>query len=177
MDFFELIRRRQSTRSFDPQRSISQDVLTACLEAVRLSPSASNAQPYQLHVCTGEMAQKVAKATQRLGMHGFVSDAPVLVVMSEKPYNLTAGAGAKVAKQDYRSMDIGIAAAHMTLAAEQQGLGSCMLGWFDEGKIKSILDIKERVRLVIALGYPTKEDIRAKKRKSLEELVKYRSEK
>ena len=75
-------------------------------------------------------------------------------------------------QNDYRSMDIGIAAAYLTAEATAQGLGTCILGWLDDRKIREICGLKYPVRLVITLGYAKEGDrLRTKKRKELSELV------
>ncbi len=120
------------------------------------------------------MAKQVAKATTGMGLNGFAKDAPVMIVISEEPYTRTAALGAKVKGNDYRSIDIGIASTYITAQATQLGLGSCILGWFDDKKIRSICNIKGTIRLIITLGYPGEnETLRNKKRKSLDELVTY----
>ena len=111
MNFTEIAQMRQSCRAYDPSREVEQTKLDSILESARLSPSACNGQPYHITVCKGDAAKKVAKATQGMGMNKFASDAPVLLVLSEMPYVASAALGAKVKKNDYRSIDIGIAAA------------------------------------------------------------------
>lgn len=171
MNFTEIAQVRQSCRSYDPDRPVEREKLDAILEATRLSPSACNGQPYHLTVCTGQTAKAVAAATMGLGMNKFAAQAPVLVVISEKPYVKSAALGAKVKGNDYRSIDIGIATAYLTAEAAAQGLGSCILGWFDDEKIRSICGLDAPVRLVVTLGYPKDDTLRAKKRKELSELV------
>ena len=172
MNFLEIAKSRQSCRSYDPNRSVEDEKLEAILEAVRLSPSACNGQPYHLTVCRGETAEAVAKAVQGMGMNKFASQAPVLIVISEMPYVKSAALGAKVKGNDYRSIDIGIAAAYLTAEAAAQGLGSCILGWLDDQKIREICGLDHPVRLVITLGYPGEgEKLRVKKRKTREQLV------
>ena len=161
---------RQSCRSYDDSRPVEQEKLDAILEAVRLSPSACNGQPYHLTVCTGESAKAVAAATMGMGMNKFAAQAPVLIVISEAPYVKSAALGAKVKGNDYRSIDIGIAAAYLTAEATVQGLGSCILGWLDDSKIRSICGLDAPVRLVITLGY-AKDTPREKKRKTKEQLI------
>ena len=173
MNFMEIARSRQSCRSYDQGRPVELEKLDAILEAFRLSPSACNGQPYHLTVCRGEAASKVAAATTGLGMNKFAAQAPVLLVISEKPYVKTAALGAKVKGNDYRSMDIGIAAAYLTAEAAAQGLGTCILGWLDDEKIRKICSLDAPVRLVITLGYPKDDCLRSKKRKDLDELVTY----
>ena len=108
---------------------VEQEKLDCILHSARFSPSACNGQPYYVTVCKGGgVAKKVARGTQGMGMNKFATDAPVLLVISEKPYVATAALGAKVKKNDYRSIDIGILAAYVTAEATAQGLGSCILG-------------------------------------------------
>ena len=171
MNFMEIAQNRQSCRSYDPARPVEQEKLDAVLEAVRLAPSACNGQPYHITVCHGEAAKSVAKATQGMGMNKFASDAPVMLVISEEDYVKTAAFGAKIKKNDYRSIDIGIVAAYITAQAAAEGLGSCILGWFDDGKIREICGVDKPVRLVITIGYAKDGEIlRQKKRKSISEL-------
>lgn len=172
MDYLEIARNRQSCRAYDPERDIEDEKLEACLEAARLAPSACNAQPYHITLARGESARQVGAATRSMGMNQFTKDVPVFLVISEDSYNRTAAVGAKLKKQDYRSVDIGIAAAYITAEVHTQGLGSCILGWFDEKRLQSLLGITEPVRLVISLGYAKAGDpLRPKKRKEMDQLV------
>ena len=173
MNFTEIAENRQSCRSYDLERVVEQEKLDRILESARLAPSACNGQPYFITVCRGEAAASVAKATQGMGMNKFATDAPVLLVISERPYVATAALGAKVKKNDYRSIDIGIVAAYITAEASAQGLGSCILGWLDDAKIREICDLDAPARLVITIGYPKEgERLRPKKRKDMSDLVK-----
>ena len=175
MNFTEIAMNRQSCRKYDASKVVESEKIQAILQAARLAPSACNGQPYRLTVCTGESAKAVAKATMGMGMNRFAKDAPVLVVLSEEPYVKTAAAGSKLKKNDYRSMDIGIVAAYLTAEATAQGLGTCILGWFDDAAVRKICDLDAPVRLVITLGYAAADDpLREKKRKRLEDLVQYR---
>ena len=170
MNFLEIAQARQSCRAYDPDRAVEQEKLDAILEAVRLAPSACNGQPYHLTVCRGAAAQAVAKATMGVGINRFADRAPVLIVISETPYSKTAALGAKIKGNDYRSIDIGIAAAYLTAEAAAQGLGTCILGWLDDQKIREICGLEHPVRLVVTVGYPTDKP-REKKRKSIADLV------
>lgn len=172
MNFLEIAQTRQSCRAYDEGRSVEPEKLNAVLEAARLAPSACNGQPYHFTVCRGETAKAVAAAVSGMGMNKFASQAPVLIVVSEKPYVKSAALGARVKGNDYRSIDIGIAAAYLTAEATTQGLASCILGWLDDGKIRDICGLDQPVRLVITLGYAKEGDsLRPKKRKALSELV------
>ena len=171
MNFTEIAENRQSCRKYDAAKPVEKEKLDSILASARLSPSACNGQPYQITVCKGETAKKVAKATQGMGMNKFATDAPVLIVLSEKPYVKTAAFGAKVKNNDYRSIDIGILSAYITAEATAQGLSTCILGWLDDARIRSLCGLDQPVRLVITVGYPKDETIRPKKRKELSELV------
>ena len=174
MNFTEIAENRQSCRNYDPSREVEQEKLMRILESARLAPSACNGQPYAITVCRGDAAKAVAKATQGMGMNKFATDAPVMLVISEGPYVASAALGARVKKNDYRSIDIGILSAYITAEASAQGLGTCILGWLDDGKIREICGLDTPVRLVICLGYPCEDDaLRTKKRKDLDKLVKF----
>lgn len=168
MNFMEIAQTRQSCRSYDPGREVERQKIWAILEAARLAPSACNGQPYHFTVCRGEKAKAVASAVSGLGMNKFAAQAPVLIVVSEEPYVKTAAMGAKLKGIDYRSIDIGIAAAYLTAEATVQGLGTCILGWLDSEKIQKICHLDRPVHMVITVGYPSEKDtLREKKRKDV----------
>lgn len=172
MNFTEIVTTRQSCRAYDPARAVEEEKLAHILESARLAPSACNGQPYKITVCKGNAAKAVAAAVQGMGMNKFVSDVPVMLVISEMPYVKTAALGAKVKGNDYRSIDIGIVASHITLEATAQGLGTCILGWLDDAAIRKICGLDGAVRLVISLGYAKEGDrLREKKRKDMDTLV------
>ena len=108
-----------------------------------------------------------------MGMNKFATDAPVMIVISEEPYVASAALGAKIKKNDYRSIDIGILSAYITAEATAQGLGSCILGWLDDEAIREICKIDGKVRLVITIGYAADGNIRVKKRKDCEKLISF----
>lgn len=172
MNFTEIAQNRYSCRSYDATKMVEEEKIKAILESAILSPSACNSQPYHFTVCKGEKAKEVAKATQSMGMNKFASDAPVMIVISEGNYNKTASIGAKMKGNDYRSIDIGIATAYLTAEASAQGLGTCILGWFDDKKIRKICGLETAVRLVVSLGYAKEGSVvPTKKRKAFDELV------
>lgn len=173
MDFLEIAKIRQSCRKYNPTKNVEEEKINKILEAAKLSPSACNSQPYFVTVCKDEIKNTVAKATQGMGMNKFSSDANVLLVISEKPYSKSAALGAKIKNNDYRSIDIGILSAYITAEAASLGIGSCILGWFDNAKIREICKLSEDVRLVISLGYPAEDDnLRDKIRKDNKDLFK-----
>lgn len=176
MNFMEIVNARQSCRSYDGSRPVEQEKLDAVLEAARLAPSACNGQPWHITVCKGEIAKEVALLTRGLGgMNKFAVQAPIMVVLSEMPYVKSAALGAKVKNNDYRSMDIGIACAYLTAEATAQGLSTCILGWFDDEKVRKLCNIEHPIRLIITLGYAKEDDpLRKKVRKNINDLVTYK---
>ena len=176
MNFLEIANARQSCRSYDEERGVEAEKLNAVLEAARLSPSACNGQPWHITVCRGEAAKEVALLTRGMGgMNKFAVQAPVMLVISEMPYVKSAALGAKVKNNDYRSMDIGIACAYLTAEAAAQGLSTCILGWFDDDKVRGICGLEYPVRLSITLGYAKEGDpLRKKVRKDLDSLVSWK---
>ena len=174
MNFREIAENRYSCRSYDTSRAVEQEKIHAILNSARLSPSACNGQPYHITVCRGDSVKKIARAVQGVGINKFADQAPIMIVISEKPYVKTAALGAKLKKNDYRSIDIGILSAYITAEAAAQDLGTCIMGWLDSDEIKKICNIDGTVRLVISLGYPAPDiSIRDKKRKPLDELLSY----
>ena len=172
MNFMEIATLRQSCRSYDETRPVEQEKLDAILAAARLAPSACNGQPYHITVCRGDKAKEAAEATMGMGMNKFATQAPVVIVISEMPYVKSAAVGAKVKKNDYRSIDIGIVTAYLTAEATAQGLSTCILGWLDDEKLRKICGVEHPVRLVITLGYAKDTDVlRTKKRKDIRELT------
>ena len=153
----ELITGRQSDRKYS-EKPVEQDKLDRIIEAARMSPSANNAQPWKFIVVTDEgMLRKIAEAASAklLGMNSFVGQAPVQIIIVREKADLQTRAASAVKKRDYSLIDIGIAAENICLQAEAEGLGSCIIGWFDEQAIKKHLGIpsRKRVELIITIGY------------------------
>ncbi|MDT8309051.1 MAG: nitroreductase family protein [Bacteroidales bacterium] len=178
MEFSKLITLRQSVRRYS-DKPVESAKLTACLEAARMAPSASNSQPWSFVAVTEPgLAKKVAEATYDsiISFNKFVPEAPVIVALViEKPKFITT-AGSLIKDRDFSMCDNGIAAAHFCLQAAELGLGTCMLGWFNERKVKHLLDIprKKRLSMLISLGYPPEEyKQREKIRKPFDEKVHY----
>lgn len=174
-NFFELINERQSCRKYSNQH-IEKEKLIKCIEAARLAPSACNSQPWHfIAVNNKEVVPKVAKCLQDKIMNKFTDECTAFIVVVEEAGNLTSRAGALMKSQDYRSIDLGIAAEHICLAATEENLGTCILGWFKEKELKELLGINKlkRIRLVIAMGYPESNNIRKKVRKNIDEILTF----
>ncbi len=177
MTFEELAARRQSCRNFDAEKPVETEKLEKIVNTARCAPSACNSQPYTLHVVSEkDLAADIAKCTQGMGMNKHCSAARAFIVIEEEGAGLLVKTSGRLKDQDFASVDIGIICAHILLEAEALGISSCVIGWFDEKKIKQLLAIgeKKRVRLVIALGYAAEGDVlREKKRKPVAELAKF----
>ncbi len=178
MNFLDLAEARQSARKYI-DKPVENEKIMRCLEAARIAPSASNSQPWSFVVAhEPALLKKLAKAARGpLGsFNNFVKQVPVVVtIVLEKPKTVTE-IGIKVKDKEWPLMDIGIAAEHFCLQAAEEGLGTCMLGWFDEPEVKKILHIptEKTVALLITLGYtPDGYKHRKKIRKSMEKMVKW----
>ena len=110
-------------------------------------------------------------------MNKFAFKAPVLIIITAEKQKLTAKIGNIVKKKDFRLFDIGIAAEHFCLQAAELGLGTCMLGWFNEKKLKKLLSIptSRTIELMISVGYSESDSIPKKNRKELNQILTYNS--
>src|SRR5690606_30741590 len=167
MDFSELIKQRQSVRKYQ-SIPVEREKIEKLIDAVHLAPSACNSQPWKLIVVDEPgLKNEVAKATfsKTISFNKFAVEAPVIAVLVMKKAKLIAQIGGLVKNQEYIQYDIGIAAAHFCLQAADLGLGTCIIGWFDEKKIQQLLHIpkKRKVGLLITLGYPP-EDYKKRKK-------------
>lgn len=175
-EMLELIKSRQSDRKYSNE-PIEKEKLERVIEAGRLAPSACNAQPWKFILVTNpELIEKIAEAASAklIGMNSFVAQAPVLLVVIREQPNFSSKVGAAIKKKDYSLIDIGIASENICLQAKAEGIGSCIIGWFDEKLLRNILDIprSKRVELIITLGYSLSEQ-REKRRKPAGETVSY----
>ena len=174
----ELILARQSVRRY-ADTTVEPEKLNLCLEAARLAPSASNSQPWKFIVVDqGPLRTEIAKATYsdiKL-INKFTIQAPVLVVIVMEKAKLITRLAMMVKKKEWPLIDIGITASHFCLQATELGLGSCMIGWFDEEKIKKLLQIPsdKSIGLLITLGYAEEGyPLRTKIRKPMDEILRY----
>ena len=180
MEFSELIKQRQSVRKYQ-SIPVEREKIEKLIDAVHLAPSACNSQPWKLIVVDEPgLKNEVAKATfsKTISFNKFAVEAPVIAVLVMKKAKLIAQIGGLVKNQEYIQYDIGIAAAHFCLQAADLGLGTCIIGWFDEKKIQQLLHIpkKRKVGLLITLGYPPEDYKKRKKiRKPLDEFCGFNS--
>lgn len=176
MDFAELVKRRQSTRQFD-HRPVEKEKIETCLEAARLAPSAQNSQPWRFMVVQDPALLSQFKDKVFSGLYGhtgFASQAPVLIVMLAKLDLFTHVLGKQVQDINFYMLDMGIAGEHFILQAEDLGLATCWIGWFNVGETRKILKIPRGYKIcsLIALGYPQPgSTLRQKKRNIMEEML------
>lgn len=166
-----LFRARQSVRAYKPD-FVNSEIIERCVEAARIAPSACNAQPWKFIVVNRpELLAQLAPllVTPPLGMNKFAAQAPVLVVVVRESPNLTSRIGHILKNKSYTLMDVGMAIMQFCLQATAEGLGTCIMGWFNEKKVKKLLGIPSflRAELVISVGYPINEEVREKVRKPL----------
>lgn len=168
MNFAELAKIRQSDRKYK-NKSVEKEKIMQCLETARLSPSANNSQPWKF-IVVDDPAKKeqIAELTIGLGMNRFTRQCPVIVAVVLERQNFMSTIGSMIKNKDYSLFDVGIAVNQFCLQAADLGLGTCIIGWFDEKKIKKLLGVRNRrVPLLISLGYPDA-PTRDKVRKSLD---------
>ena len=162
--FSELAKIRQSDRKYKEQ-AVEREKIIQCLETARIAPSANNSQPWKFVVVDDfEKKEQIAECTIGLGMNKFTHQCPVLVAVVLEKQNFMSTIGSMIKNKDYSLFDIGIAVNQFCLQAADLGLGTCIIGWFDEKKIKKILGvINRRIPLLISVGYPdtpTREKVR-----------------
>ncbi len=178
MDFPQLINRRESVRKY-LDRPVEQEKIEQIMAACQLAPSACNSQPWRFVVVTDPIVRaQVAEAAVGgavTPINRFARQAPVVVALVAEPPNWLSKIGGSIKDKDYYLMDIGIVADHFCLQAAELGLGTCMIGWFNEGRVRELLHIppKRRIPLLITLGYPAKTEPRKKIRKSMDALFGY----
>jgi translocator protein len=173
-EFLALAARRRSVRSY-AARPVEREKIERCLEAARLAPSACNAQPWTFIIVDDPaLREQVASATSGgvLPLNHFTRQAPVLVVAVQEPATATSRIGAAIKDKPFAFMDVGIAAEHFCLQAAEEGLGTCMLGWFDEPRVRTLLGIPDSARpvLILTLGYASGPAPGVRPRKAIESM-------
>jgi nitroreductase len=158
MSFLELANNRQSDRSFTSQEVSRKDILK-CLQAAQLAPSACNSQPWKFIVIDdAALVKQVAAAITEnaMGINQFAATAPVLVAVVEEEAALMPKIQGKVASNRWAQFDLGSATEHFCLQATELGLGTCIMGAFNEDAVKTLLKIPQErhIFVMLAMGYP-----------------------
>ncbi|MDR1330085.1 MAG: nitroreductase family protein [Oscillospiraceae bacterium] len=175
VDFLDICKLRQSCRSFS-DRPVEHDKLVKCVEAGRLTHSGCNAQPWSFVVVENpDLVGEIAKCGRQLKQNAFLGTAKAFIIILEEHAVLSPVISCFLDSQYYAKGDLGAAAAYVCLEATTQGLGSCHIGVYDRARICKLLNIpaEKQFGSVIALGYPADDVIRAKKRKSFEDIVRF----
>jgi nitroreductase len=173
--FQTLVWERRSVRHF-LDTPVERDKVLACLEAARLAPSAHNVQPCRYLVIDDD---KIKDAFGREAFSGiysatkFALKAPVLVLILSKPDLFANRIGKQIQRVAFHLIDIGIAGEHLVLAAQEQGLGTCWIGWFNPRRARKFFKIPRAYKpvAIVALGACEKREPRDKKRKPLSEVA------
>lgn len=165
MELYEAIRTRHSVRVYE-DKPVPEVKLLKILEAARLAPSASNRQPCKfIVVADSERRHALARAAGQT----HIAAAPVVIaaVATMPDYVMRSGIPT-------HPIDLAIAVDHMTLAAVNEGLGTCWIGGFPQDHVKTILKVPDSCRVIVlmTLGYP-KQTRFEKTRKPLTDLVCY----
>jgi nitroreductase len=174
--FLELASARRSIRRYRPD-PVEREKLDICLEAARLAPSACNAQPCKFIVIDEPALKDKFCAAAFSGVYSvckFASSAPAMVAVVSDTGKLSAWLGNQVQDTNFRLVDVGIAAEHFVLAAAEQGLGTCWLGWFNAGAAARALGLPagKKIQILISAGYPA-ENPGPRARKPKEEFCSY----
>ena len=149
-----LFNARRSTRDYS-QKQIPDEVLTEICRLATLAPSAINAQPWKLYAVTGDRAKEFIPLVQTGGANGWANGATAFVVIQSLPPHAIMRGERRVTNEPFIPNDIGILTAYLTLAAENKGVQSCIIGLRDEDGIADFLNQPKGTPfpLVVALGY------------------------
>jgi len=163
MTLLDLVRHRKSVRNF-LDRPVEREKIMMCLEAARLAPSACNSQPWRFIVVDdGQLKNRLCQAAFSgiYSMNSFCKMAPVMVAVISEKGKFLARIGSMFRGTKFYLIDIGIACEHFVLQAEELGLGTCWIGWFNERAVKSVLNIpqEKKIDILIALGYYDREKL------------------
>ena len=163
MALLDLLKHRKSVRDF-LDRPVEREKIMMCLEAARVAPSAGNSQPWKLIVVDDkQLKNKLCKAAFSgiYSINSFCKTAPVMVVVISEKSKFLARIGGMFRGTKYYLIDIGAAIEHFVLEAEDLGLGTCWIGWFNERMVKPILNVPKhkKIDILIALGYYDREKL------------------
>ena len=175
--FQRILAGRRSIRRY-LETPVEPEKLRACLEAARIAPSAHNAQPWRFIVLDDPALKDVVTAHAFTGIYRtsrFAAKAPVLMVLLARKTFVAHQLGARFQRLPYYFVDLGIAGEHVVLQAEELGLATCWMGWFNRGRLRRALKIPRRFKIValMPLGYAEKRPTREPPRKTYDEIVTF----
>jgi nitroreductase len=168
-DFFATVRHRHSVRKYQPDMPVEAEKLHAILEMASAAPSAGDLQAYRIVVVQDAAAREALGHAAHEQV--FLSAAPVCLVFCADPKRSAQVFGERGARL-YALQDATIAAAYAQLAIVAAGLGSIWIGYFDETRVRDILDLEPELLPIalLGLGYPA-ELPEASPRRRLDEIV------
>ena len=174
----ECITGRRSIRQYSDQ-PVSHELLAQIVETASYAPSWKHTQIVRYIAVEGETKQKLAKLTSAHPNNGMIMEnAPMVVAVTvikgrcgyERDGSYTTARG-----DSWQMFDAGVASEAFCLAAYEQGLGTVIMGIFDQKEASDLLEIPEDRELIalIPIGYPAESPI-APRRKPVEELLSYK---
>lgn len=156
--FIDLVRSRKSVRKF-LKKDIPLSDYQKCIEAARRAPSACNSQPWKFIVVNDRSIRESIAKTFLSGaykMNAFASNAAGYIAIVSESIHFPACLAQMFRSISFKQIDTGIACSNIILQAQELGIGTCILGWFNERKLKRILSVPKhkKIILLVALGYP-----------------------
>lgn len=176
MELNECINTRRSIRKYQ-EKQVSKDTILEIIKAAQMAPSWKNSQVSRYYVVTSEEKVKLVKECLADFNQNNTKDAPVIIVstvVNGRSGFDREGNYETHLKDGFQFFDSGLQVQNLCLKAHDLGLGTLIMGLYDEAKIREILEIqKEQIIVaVLGLGYPDIEPV-APQRKDIEEIVKF----
>lgn len=180
MNASECIKGRRSIRQFTDE-PVSHQLLEEVIDVARFAPSWKNTQISRYVAVEGAKKDAICDSCFSVyaGNADIIRKAPMLVVLTFVKNRCgyeRDGSFTTVKEDRWQNFDTGIAAEAFCLAAYEKGLGSVILGIFDDDKVAELIDLPEDrgVSALIVLGHPAVAP-EAPKRKEVADLVTYLS--
>lgn len=177
MDYQAWFAARESCRKYLDQ-PVEHEKLFRIAEAALTAPSACNSQPWHFTVVTRPaLLPVIVESSQKKipRINQFTPECPAFIIITEQPAYVLDGQGGMKYDQKYAQVDIGLITMQLCLAATAEGLGTCIMGAFDEELLRSKIELPAdgTVRLVIAIGYPAHQTVRPKKRTEIAQVLSF----
>ncbi len=178
MDAVSCITQRRSIRSFDSSKAVSHEQLEKIISVASFAPSWKNSQVTRYIALEGDAKEKLAGCTNIWARNGeIIRNAPIVValtVVKGRSGYERDGSYSTPHEDGWQYFDCGIAAEAFCLAAFEAGLGTVILGLYDDNA-PEVIGVPEDQELIalIPIGYPA-ESPAAPKRKTVEDLLSYR---
>ena len=179
MNTVDCIKTRRSIRNYKEEQ-IPQDVMKEVIDIALFAPSWKNGQIARYYVVqSAELKQKIAESCVMGFTYntGTLTKAPAIVVVAyvEKRSGFERDGSCTTSKgSEWEMFDAGIATQTLCLAAHEKGLGTCIMGIFEDKAVAEAINLPEgqKVGALVAIGYPAEEPA-APARKDVEQLVQF----